>query len=65
MFRFLCVALLALFAAPTDALIVQPGVVRALLPHNAPACVMAAKLRTNDMVKVISGSDKVSSCMLE
>ena len=63
MFRFLVVAVLALFAAPADALIVQPGLIRA--PHSAPACVMAAKLRTNDVVKVISGADKVSSCTIE
>ena len=56
--RIVCVIVAALAPLSSAFMLQQPGF--ALQGVRAPACVMkAAALRTNDMVQVISGADKV------
>ena len=55
MFRFL---LLVCFAAVCQGFAVTAPAVRSSASANVPAVRMAASLRTNDVVKVISGDDK-------
>ena len=60
MFRFLLIALVVLLATPISAFSVgAPRVAAAAAAAPSCAPVMkAARLRTNDMVKVIAGDDK-------
>ena len=58
MFRLLQLAVLLLVSL-AHGFSVQPGMLS--VRGAAPACEMKLALRTNDMVKVISGDDKVRS----
>lgn len=61
MFRLLQLAVLLLVSL-AHGFSVQPGMLS--VRGAAPACEMKLALRTNDMVKVISGDDKVSTATM-
>lgn len=62
MFRLLQLAVLLLVSL-AHGFSVQPGMLS--VRGAAPACEMKLALRTNDMVKVISGDDKVSTATVQ